>query len=57
MCACITDFFDLEELAEELVGHGADHLVQEQVLVDRIQVCLYSKASGLNVLADYLDIL
>lgn len=57
MRASITDLFYLEELSKELVRHGSYNFVQEQVLVDRIQICLHGEASRLNVLADDLDVL
>lgn len=38
--ACITDLLDLEELPQELLRHGPDDFIQEQVLVDGIQVSL-----------------
>ena len=57
MSTCIANFLNLEKLAKELLRHGTDHFVQEQVLVDRIQVSLRSEAPRLDVLADDLDVL
>ena len=57
MCACIADLFDLEKLSKELIRHSPYNFVQEQVLVDRVQICLHSEASRLNVLADDFDVL
>ena len=57
MSTGIANLFYLEELSEELLRHGTNYFVQEQVLVDRVQICLRGEASGLNVLTDDLHVL
>ena len=38
MGASITYLLDLEELLQELIRHGSDYFIQEEVLVDSVQL-------------------
>ena len=64
MCAGVANFLNLEKLSQELVSHCSDYLVEEQVLIDRVQAtlgcnrsCLDSLAHDPNVLARVLNVL
>ena len=57
MSGGIANFLDLEQLAQELVVHSSDYLVEKQVLIDAIQATFDGKAARLDDCSDSFDIL
>jgi len=51
------DTLDLVHRVKELLGHGADHLVDEEIGVDRVHAALDLDHPLLNLLAYLLDVL